>query len=65
MKVQWLAETKKAAAQAKTTDAAASEKKLADWLNTMNPEVFKRHLHLMIGASWKDEKGVHFDEWMD
>ncbi len=65
MKAQWLAETKKAAAAAKTPDAATSEKKLSDWLNTMNPEVFKRHLHLMIGASWKDDKGVHFDEWMD
>jgi hypothetical protein len=65
MKTRWLAEAKKAAANPKTADAAASQKKLSDALDTMNPQVFPRHLHTMIGASWKDEKGVHFDEWMD
>jgi hypothetical protein len=65
MKTRWLAEAKKAAADAKTADAAASQKTLSDALDTMNPQVFPRHLHTMIGASWKDEKGVHFDEWMD
>jgi hypothetical protein len=65
MKARWLVEAKKAAANAKTADAAALHKKLSDALDTMNPEVFPRHLHTMIGASWKDEKGVHFDEWMD
>ncbi len=65
MKARWLAEAKKAAADAKTADAVASQKKLSDALEAMNPEVFPRHLHTMIGASWKDEKGVHFDEWLD
>jgi hypothetical protein len=65
MKARWLAEAKEAAANAKTSDAAASQNKLSDALDTMNPDVFPRHLHTMIGASWKDEKGVHFDEWMD
>lgn len=65
MKARWLVEAKKAAANAKTADAAASQKKLSDALDTMNPQVFPRHLHTMIGASWKDEKGVHFDEWVD
>lgn len=65
MKARWQAEAKKAAAKAKTPDAAASQKKLSDALDTMNPQVFPRHLHTMIGASWKDEKGVHFDEWVD
>jgi hypothetical protein len=65
MKARWLAEARKAAADAKTADAAASQKKLSDALEAMNPEVFPRHLHAMIGASWKDEKGVHFDEWLD
>ncbi len=65
MKARWQAEAKKAAANAKTPDAAASQKKLSDALDTMNPQVFPRHLHTMIGASWKDEKGVHFDEWVD
>jgi hypothetical protein len=65
MKARWQAEAKKAAANAKTPDAAASQKKLSDALDTMNPQVFPRHLHTMIGASWKDDKGVHFDEWVD
>jgi hypothetical protein len=65
MKARWLADAKKAAANAKTTDAATSQKKLSDALDTVNPEVFPRHLHTMIGASWKDDQGVHFDEWMD
>ena len=65
MKARWQAEAKKSAANAKTADAATSQKKLSGALDTMNPEVFPRHLHTMIGASWKDEKGVHFDEWMD
>ncbi len=65
MKARWQAEAKKAAANAKTPDAAASQKNLSDALDTMNPQVFPRHLHTMIGASWKDDKGVHFDEWVD
>jgi hypothetical protein len=65
LKARCLAEAKKAAADGKTADAVASQKKLSDALEAMNPEVFPRHLHTMIGASWKDEKGVHFDEWLD
>lgn len=64
MKTRWMAEANKAASAAKTPEAAASQKKLSDWLTTMNPEVFPRHLHTLIGASWKDAKGVHFEEWM-
>jgi hypothetical protein len=65
MKAQWMAEAKKTSATAKTPDAAASQRKLSDWLDTMNPGVFQRHLHSLIGASWKDAKGIHFEEWMD
>jgi hypothetical protein len=31
----------------------------------MDPQVFVRHLHFLAGASWKDSKGVHFDEWLE
>ena len=65
MKMQWLAETKKTAAAARTPEDAASETKRVDWLNTMNADVIRRHLHTMIGASWKDAQGVHFDEWVE
>jgi hypothetical protein len=62
---KWVADAKKAAQTAKSTDATATNKKLADWLVQVNPDVFPKHLHSMTGASWKDAKGVHFDEWLD
>jgi hypothetical protein len=62
---KWLEEAKKAAQTAKSTDAANNQKKMADWLGQVNPEVFAKHLRSMTGASWKDAKGVHFDEWLD
>jgi len=65
LKEKWVAEANKSAQSAKTTDAANNNKKLSDWLSQVNPEVFPRHLHTMTGASWKDAKGVHFDEWLD
>ncbi|HEY4980049.1 MAG TPA: hypothetical protein VII25_12855, partial [Candidatus Acidoferrum sp.] len=65
VKEKWLAEARTAAAKAKTTDDADTSKKLTDWLSNVNPDVFPRHLHSMTGASWKDAKGVHFDEWVE
>ena len=67
---KWIAEAKTAAAKTTTKDQANSgntenSKKLSDWLATVNPEVFPRHLHRMTGASWKDAKGVHFEEWIE
>jgi hypothetical protein len=64
-KAKWIAESKESAAKAKTTDSANSSKKFTDWLTTVDPAVFPRHLHTMSGASWKDAKGVHFDEWIE
>ena len=64
-KARSVAETNKAAQSAKSTDAAHTQKQIADWLNQVNPDVFPRHLHTITGASWKDTKGVHFDEWLD
>jgi hypothetical protein len=65
LQTKWVAEANKAAQTAKSTDAAESSKRRADWLGQVNPQVFPRHLHTMTGASWKDAKGVHFDEWLD
>jgi hypothetical protein len=36
-----------------------------DLLLNINPQVFPKHLHFMAGASWKDAKGVHFDQWIE
>jgi hypothetical protein len=65
VKATWIAESKKSAQAAKSNEAAESNKKFTDWLSQVAPEVFPRHLHTLIGASWKDTKGVHFDEWLD
>jgi len=64
-KAKWVAEAHKSAQTAKSTDATKTSNKWADWLNQVDPEVFSRHLHSMTGASWKDAKGVHFDEWLE
>jgi hypothetical protein len=65
VKAKWIAESNKSVQTAKSNEAAESNKKFTDWLSQVNPEVFARHLHTLIGASWKDAKGVHFDEWLD
>ena len=65
LRAKWVADANKAALSAKSTEAANNQKKIADWLGQVNPEVFSRHLHTLTGASWKDAKGVHFDEWLD
>ncbi|HKN25642.1 MAG TPA: hypothetical protein VJX72_12410 [Candidatus Acidoferrum sp.] len=65
LRTKWIADANKAALTAKSTDASNTQKKISDWLTQVNPDVFPRHLHSVTGASWKDAKGVHFDEWLD
>lgn len=65
VKATWMAESNKSAQAAKSNEAAESNKRFTDWLSQVNPEVFPRHLHTLIGASWKDGKGIHFDEWLE
>jgi hypothetical protein len=65
VKAKWIAESSRSTKAAKSNEAAESNQKFTDWLSQVNPEVFPRHLHSLIGASWKDAKGVHFDEWLD
>ena len=64
LKAKWIADAKKSADKAKSNEEADRQKKFGDWLAGVNPDVFPRHLHIMAGASWKDTKGVHFDEWL-
>lgn len=65
LKTQWVAQINKTAKAEKTKEAEANEKRLADWMSQVNPEVFPRHLHTLVGASWKDAKGVHIEEWLE
>jgi hypothetical protein len=35
-----------------------------DWYAQIDPQVFSRHLHYTASASWKDAKGIHWDQWL-
>ena len=65
VKQQWTSQITSAAKDAKDADAAQKAKKVNNWFQNVNPEVFPRHLHSLTGASWKDAGGVHFDDWID
>jgi hypothetical protein len=66
LKNRWVEEAKKASEK---QSAAGSPKavpaKVPSLLNDADPQVFPRHLHFMAGASWKDAKGVHFDQRLE
>jgi hypothetical protein len=66
LKERWVQEAKKANAKQL---AGGSQKvvspKVPDLLTDVNPQVFPKHLHFMAGASWKDAKGIHFDQWLE
>lgn len=65
LKAQWVTQLNKTAMNEKTKEAEKNEKQLANCLSEVKPEVFSRHLHTMVGASWKDANGVHFEEWLE
>jgi hypothetical protein len=65
LKAKWIADARKSAQSAKSTDAEKQNQKFSGWLEQLNPEVFSRYLHTVVGASWKDSKGFHIDEWVD
>ena len=64
-KARWIEEAQKTAAKpTATADQKAAAAKVPHILADANPATLQRHLHEMTGASWKDEKGVHFDQWI-
>jgi len=69
LKSRWIEQAKNPSAGTAKRGANASPEsptgQVPDWLLSINPEVFPRHLHFLAGASWKDSKGVHFDEWLE
>jgi hypothetical protein len=66
LKDRWVKESAKVSA---ASNASGSQKsstaKVPDLLTNVNPQVFPKHLHFMAGASWKDAKGIHFDQWLE
>jgi hypothetical protein len=67
-KEHWMEEAKKNST-AKSLDPAQKSAPTAtstgmDWLAQVNPQVFSRHLHYSSSVSWKDAKGIHWDQWL-
>ncbi|HMI50485.1 MAG TPA: hypothetical protein VK525_03160 [Candidatus Saccharimonadales bacterium] len=72
VKDKWLTDAKSAARKKKTVaqggEAAKQQPEgvaIPNWLSSANPQVLSHHLHFMAGASWKDAKGLHFDQWIE
>jgi len=65
VKQQWISQANSKVRETRNADPEQVTKQINDWFQTLNPEVFPRHLHSLTGASWKDAGGVHFDEWVD
>lgn len=69
LKARWIEEARKSsqhpASKPANTLPQSKPGQIPDWLLNLNPEVFPRHLHYLAGASWKDSKGIHFDEWLE
>jgi hypothetical protein len=66
MKDRWMEEAKKSAAlKTVSTSKEPSPSAGADWLAQINPQVFARHLHYSSSVSWKDTKGIHWDQWIE
>ena len=63
---RWIEEAKKSSV-AKNVDSSknAVPSAAADWLAQINPQVFSRHLHYSSSVSWKDAKGIHWDQWVE
>ena len=64
MKARWIEEAKKASKNSTLDSQKNALSQVPTLLGNVNPQVFPRHLHLMAGASWKDSKGIHFDQWL-
>jgi hypothetical protein len=39
--------------------------KTPDWVSQINAQVLSRHLHTSWSVSWKDTKGIHWDQWIE
>lgn len=64
-KERLLADAKKSsAAKSAAASKTAPPSAVPDWYLQINPQVFARHLHYTSSASWKDAKGIHWDQWL-
>ena len=64
-KDHWVEEARATQAKAALNSGNPSDTHSLDWLEQVNTQIFLRHLHTASGASWKDAKGLHFEEWIE
>src|SRR6267143_3695078 len=66
VKDRWIEEAKKSSV-AKTVNSSKDgvPSTVPDWLAQMNLQVVARHLHYSSSVSWKDAKGIHWDQWVE
>jgi hypothetical protein len=66
LKDRWIEEAKKGPI-AKTVSSSRNTvpSTAPDWLARIDPQVFARHLHYSSSVSWKDSKGIHWDQWVE
>jgi hypothetical protein len=65
-KERWINDAKKTSvAKSASGSNPSASSKLPDWLSQMDARVFSRHLHSSWSASWKDAKGIHWDQWIE
>jgi hypothetical protein len=56
---------KNSATQTGSSSREAAPPAALDWLTQINLQVFARHLHYSSSVSWKDSKGIHWDQWVE
>jgi hypothetical protein len=67
-KDNWLEEAKKSLAAGGNNLAkkpASATDTVPDWLAQANLQVLAHHLHYSSSVSWKDSKGIHWDQWLE
>ena len=64
---RWVAESKKSSVvkSMNSSGQSAAVTSVNEWLMHMNPQVISRHLHRSLSVSWKDSKGIHWDQWVE
>ncbi|PYU58406.1 MAG: hypothetical protein DMG55_16945 [Acidobacteria bacterium] len=66
LKDRWIEEAKKSpVARTMNSSQNVVPSSAPDWLAQCNPQVFSRHLHYSVSVSWKDSKGIHWDQWVE
>src|SRR6202521_1872350 len=66
LKDRWIEQSKKGpVAKTLSSSKNTAPSTAPDWLARIDPQVFARHLHYSSSVSWKDSKGVHWDQWVE